>query len=183
MSFSWYAVSVKPRHEKSVSLILLSKGLEVFNPMCRTIRRWSDRIKNIEMPLFPGYVFGRFGFEQRMAVLMSPGVTSIVSAGRQPAPVLEEEIQAVQKIIASGRHTVPWPYLAAGRKVQIVAGCLEGLTGTVVRDKSIYRVVVNVELLQRSVAVEIAREDLAPSSPPLNTVSQLSLGPAGPVWQ
>ncbi len=184
MTQDWYALSVKPRHEKASSHLLTNKGLEVFSPMCRAQRRWSDRIKEIEVSLFPGYIFCRFGFERRMAVLTTPGITSIVSAGRQPVPVSNEEIAAVQNIVASGRHAVPWPYLAVGRRVQVAAGCLEGLVGTVVRDKSVFRVVVNVALLQRSVAVEIDRHDLLPvKSPAVPYMDpQVDPGLASPIW-
>jgi transcription antitermination factor NusG len=184
MNLAWYAVSMKPRHEKAGSFLLTNKGLEVFNPVCRTHRRWSDRIKELEVSLFPGYILCRFGFEQRMAVLTTPGVTSIVSAGRQPVPVSDEEINSVQSIVASRRHAMPWPYLSVGRRVQVAAGCLEGLVGTVVRDKGVCRMVVNVELLQRSVAVEIDRCDLLPvkSLPVPNTETQIHSGPAGPLW-
>ena len=184
MAFAWYAVSVKPKHERTTAAILTNKGLEAFNPMCRTARRWSDRIKEIEMPLFPGYLFCRLGYDRRLAVLSTPGVTSIISAGKQPVPVSDEEIGAVQSIVTSGYHAVPWPYLPIGRKVQVINGCLEGLVGTVVRDKGIYRVVVNVELLQRSVAVEIARGDLVPVRLPAQSAShpQFPTGPAGPLW-
>jgi transcription antitermination factor NusG len=184
INLAWYALSVKPRHEKAGSLLLANKGLEVFNPVCRTQRRWSDRIKELDVSLFPGYIFCRFGFERRMAVLTTPGITSIVSAGKQPAPVSDDEISSVQSIVASGRQAVPWPYLSIGRKVQVAAGCLEGLVGTVVRDKGVCRVVVNVELLQRSVAVEIDRCDLLPakSLPLPTTATQFHPGPAGPLW-
>jgi transcription antitermination factor NusG len=184
VSLAWYAVSVKPRHEKVISFSLTNKGLEVLNPMCRTHRRWSDRIKEVEVSLFPGYVFCRFGFERRMAVLTTPGVTSIVSAGKEPAPVSDEEIAAVQNIVASGCPALPWPYLSVGRRVQVATGCLEGLVGTVVRDRDVFRVVVNVELLQRSVAVEIDRCDLLPiqSPAPLGTDTPFHAGPVSPIW-
>jgi transcription antitermination factor NusG len=184
VTLSWYAISVRPRHEKVTSFLLTNKGLEVFNPVCRTHRRWSDRIKEVEVSLFPGYVFCRFGFERRMAVLTTPGITSIISAGREPAPVSDEEIAAVQNIVASGRHALPWPYLSVGRRVQVTGGCLEGLVGTVVRDKGVFRVVVNVELLQQSVAVEIDRCDLLPAQSPArpHTDTQFHPGPVGPLW-
>jgi transcription antitermination factor NusG len=184
MTLSWYALRVKPKHEKVSSYLLTNKGLDVLNPVCRTHRRWSDRIKEVDVSLFPGYVFCRFGFERRMTVLTTPGITSIVSAGRDPAPVSDEELAAVQTIVASGRHALPWPYLSAGVRVQVATGCLEGLIGTVVRDKGVCRVVVNVELLQRSIAVEIDRCDLLPVRPLARpgTDVQFHAGPAGPIW-
>jgi transcription antitermination factor NusG len=185
MTFAWYALSVRPRHEKTSSLLLANKGLEVFNPLCRIQRRWSDRMKEVTIPLFAGYIFCRFGFERRMAVLTSPGITSIISTGKQPAPVPDEEIAGLQSIVTSGHPAIPWPYLESGRRVQVISGCLEGLVGTVVRDKNICRVVVNVELLQRSVAVEIDRDDVIPFRPLAQPAPhrQITSGPSGPIWQ
>jgi len=157
---AWYAATVKPKHEHAASVCLRGKGLEVFNPIYRERRRWSDRVKEIEVPLFPGYVFCRFGVHQRMAVLKTPSVTSIVSTGNEPAALSNKEIAAVQAIVASGRHAIPWRYPAIGHTVRVTGGCLAGLLGTVVREKNAYRVVVNIELLQRSVAVEIDNQDL-----------------------
>lgn len=161
---AWYVAKVKPRHESVTSSWLRGRGLEVFNPVYRDVRRWSDRIKEIESPLFPGYVFCRFGFQQRMTILTTPSVTSIVSSGKRPAAVPDEEIAALEAIVASGRYAKPWPYTLVGHKVQVTRGCLAGLSGIVIREKSICRVVVNVDLLQRSVAVEIDRHDLTRSA-------------------
>jgi transcription antitermination factor NusG len=98
-----------------------------------------------------------------MAVLSTPAVNSIVSIGGVAAPIADEEVESIRTIIASGHPVVAWPYLPAGLQVRVTTGCLEGLVGTVVREKSLCRVVVNVVLLQRSVAVEIDREDLLPA--------------------
>lgn len=156
----WYALTVKPRHEKTAAQHLRQKGLEDFSPVYRARRRWSDRMKELDLHLFPGYVFCRFTYAERMQVLNTPSVTSIVSFGKTPVPVEDSEILAVREILASGYPARPWPYLRAGERVRIEDGCLAGLTGTVVRERDVCRVVVNVELLQRSVAVEIDRESL-----------------------
>ena len=162
----WYALTVKPRHERTAALNLRQKGLEDFSPVCRVRRRWSDRTKELEQHLFPGYVFCRFAYADRLRVLNTPSVTSIIGFGRMPAPVDEAEILAVRSIVASGYPALPWPYLRPGQQVRIEDGCLAGLSGTVVREKDLCRVVVNVELLQRSVAVEIDRELLAAARNP-----------------
>ncbi|MDP3000772.1 MAG: transcription termination/antitermination NusG family protein [Bryobacterales bacterium] len=158
----WYALAVKPRHERTAARNLHCKGLEEFSPVYRARRRWCDRIKELETPLFPGYVFCRFSFEQRMQVLNTPGVASIVGFGKAPAPLAEEEIAAVQAIVASGFAASPWPYLRVGQKVRIEQGCLEGVVGILLREKGLCRVLVNVEILQRAVAVEIDRGILCP---------------------
>jgi transcription antitermination factor NusG len=141
---------------------LHDKGFEELAPVYRTRRRWSDRFKEIEHALFPGYVFCSFTYEQRMQVLTTPGVTSIVGFGKQPAAVDDSEIAAIRSIVESGARARPWPYLETGQRVRIEDGCLRGLTGTLVRENDCWRVVVNVELLQRAVMVEIDRDLLRP---------------------
>jgi len=157
---SWYALRAKPRHERTSSQHLREKGLEAFSPVYRAPRRWSDRIKEVELCLFPGYVFCRFSYEERLRVLGTPGIASIVGFARTPAPVPDGEIDAVRRMAASGYCLEPWPYLQVGESVRIEQGCLRGLHGALVRQKDRLRVVVNVELLQRSVAVEIDRQAL-----------------------
>src|SRR5260370_2767826 len=107
MMSHWYAVTTKPRYESATARHLRNKGLDELAPVYRTRRRWSDRFKEVEHPLFPGYVFCNFTFEQRMQVLSTPGVTSIVGFGKQPAPVHESEIAALRSIANSRPR--PWP--------------------------------------------------------------------------
>lgn len=157
----WYAVTVKPQHEKAVAQALTNKGFDPFVPMHLSRRRWSDRIKELELPLFPGYVFCHFVFQNRVPVVSTPGVNSIVAFGSEPAPVPDEEIAAIRTMLQSGWSVQPWPFLKVGQCVRIKHGPLEGLEGYLLREKDCWRVVVNVEILQRSVAVEIDRESLA----------------------
>src|SRR6266568_1113967 len=154
----WYALTVKPQHERVSSRYLRDKGLDEFSPLYRARKRWSDRWKETELCLFPGYVFCRFSYEERLLVLGTPGINSIVGFARTPSPVPDEEIAAIQAMVQSGRRIEPWPHLRAGERVRIEEGCLEGVRGVLVREKDCWRVVVSVELLQRSVAVEIDRE-------------------------
>jgi transcription antitermination factor NusG len=158
----WYALTVKPRHERATARNLRLKGLEEFSPVYRARRLWCDRIKELETELFPGYVFCRFSYEQRLLVLSTPGVTSIVGFGKRPVPVDDREIEAVRAVVTSGLPIQPWPYLRAGQKVRIEQGCLEGVVGIVLRDRDRCRVLINVEILQRTVAVEIDRALLTP---------------------
>jgi transcription antitermination factor NusG len=166
MSFFWYALTVKPRHERTAAFHLRYQGLEDFSPVYTAKRRWCDRIKDLEVHLFPGYVFCRFGYEQRFQVLNTPGVASIVHFGRTLVPLDDAEIAAIKAIVASGLPAQPWPYLRIGEQVRIERGCLAGVVGTLVRERALYRVVVNVEILQRSVAVEIDRNIIRPVRPP-----------------
>ena len=158
----WHALTATHKHERTACNHLLNKGLEGFWPVCRARRHWSDRIKQLDVALFPGYLFCRFPPLARASVLSTPGVTSIVSFGKLPGIVEDDEIAAIRTILASGLPAQPWPYLQAGQRVRIEQGCLQGLTATLVRCRDEFRVVVNVELLQRSVAVEIDRNLIRP---------------------
>jgi len=153
----WYALTTKPRYERSTARYLRFKGFEELAPACRVRRRWSDRFKQIEQQLFPGYVFCRFAGEHRLEVLSTPGVMSIVGFGKTPAPVDDGEIASVRAIAASGAQAWPCACLRIGQRVRIEDGCLAGVAGTLVRENGLWRVVVNIEILQRAVAVEIDR--------------------------
>jgi transcription antitermination factor NusG len=151
----WFAVQTKSRHEKVAAWALHNKGYEEFLPLYRSRRRWSDRVKELDIPLFSGYVFCRFDPEERLPVLTSPGVLSIVGMGKTPAPVTEAEIAALQVVVESGLKAEPWPFLKVGQAVRIDWGPLAGLEGILTGLKNRQRLVVSVTLLQRSVAVEI----------------------------
>ena len=158
-NLSWYAIRIQSRLASLASATLNGKGYEEFLPLYRSRRRWSDRIKQLELPLFPGYLFCRFDASDRlMPILTTPGVIGIVSAGKTPVPVCDEEIEAIRSILRSGLAAQPWPFLRVGSKVYIERGPLAGMEGIVIDTDKIYRLVVSVSLLQRSVAVEIERE-------------------------
>ncbi|MCS6952669.1 MAG: UpxY family transcription antiterminator [Bryobacteraceae bacterium] len=159
----WFALTVKPQHERTVALALRHKGFEEFLPLYRTRRQWSDRIKTLELPLFPGYVFCRFPTFRKAAVLGTPSVNSIVGFGGVPAPLEDSEIDSIRAMVASGCSVGPWPYLRAGQRVRVQAGPLRGLEGILVSLKDRWRVVVSLHLLQRSVAVEVERDVVAPA--------------------
>jgi transcription antitermination factor NusG len=154
----WYALTAKARRERAASQYLRDKGFEAFSPIYHTRRRWSDRLKEVELCLFPGYVFCRFSYQERLQVLGTPGIASVVRCAKVPAPVPDAEIASIRTMVRSGRPVEPWPYLRVGEQVRIGQGCLEGLCGALAYEKGCWRVVVNVELLQRSVAVEVDRE-------------------------
>ena len=153
----WFAIRVKSRHEKAVAAIAHNKGFDEFLPLYKSCRRWSDRKKTLELPLFPGYLFCRLDPQRRLPLLTIPGVLHFVGAGKFPLPVDAQEVKAIQKAIQSGVVTEPWPYLEAGRRVTLEAGPLAGLDGILVRDSGQERLVVSVTILQRSVAVSIDR--------------------------
>jgi transcription antitermination factor NusG len=153
----WFALSVKPLHERTVAGQLNAKGMEAYAPTCAVERRWSDRIKTVELALFPWYVFCRFSFEERLHVLATPFVSSIVGFGGKPCPVRDEEMDAIKRILASGLPVSPSPAAIPGQRVVILGGPLAGLTGIVAREKASDRVIVDVEAIHRAVAVEVDR--------------------------
>lgn len=153
----WYALQVRPRHEKITAWALRNKGFEDFLPLYTAVRRWSDRMKEVEEPLFTRYVFCRFGLEDKLAILTTPGVNSIVGIGKNPMPVEPNEMSALQAIVRSGAPAVPWPFLRVGETVRIDAGPLSGLEGILLDFRNQRRLIVSVTLLQRAVAVEVKR--------------------------
>jgi transcription antitermination factor NusG len=172
----WRALTVRSRHEKIVSQQLRNRGLEEFLPLYRSKRSWSDRMATVDLPLFPGYVFCRFPDAQRLLAVSTPGVATVVGFGGQDAPVATEEVDSIRQMLSSGLAVEPCSYVRAGQSVQISAGPLAGLRGTVIREKGLWRVIVNVELLHRSVAAEIGREDVqAVESIPLASPAQVAL--------
>jgi transcription antitermination factor NusG len=152
---SWFALHVRGRQEFNISENLGSNGYEWFLPLYKSSKRWSDRIKQVDSPLFPGYVFCRFNPMDRMPILKIPGVIQIVGFNRQLVAVDEEEIRAIQALVASGIPNHPCPYLEVGDKVRIESGPLRGLEGLLVEFQGNHQLVLSVTLLQRSVAVKI----------------------------
>src|ERR1035437_6514965 len=157
-NLSWYAIQIQSRLGSIASATLRGKGYEEFLPLYRSPRRWSDRMKELECPLFPGYLFCRFNVGDRLPILTAPGVIGIVCAGKTPVPVDDEEIEDVRAVLRSGLAAQPWPFLGVGSRVYIERGPLAGLEGIVTDADKVYRLIVSVSLLQRSVAVEIDRE-------------------------
>lgn len=160
---SWYAIQIQSRLGNLASATLRGKGYEEFLPLYRTRRRWSDRMKELELPLFPGYLFCRCDPTDRlMPILTTPGVIGIVGAGKTPIPVDDGEIDTVRAVLRSGLAAQPWPFLHVGAKVRIAGGPLAGIEGIIINADKTHRLVVSVSLLQRSVAVEIDRDWACP---------------------
>lgn len=159
----WYAVRVRSNFEHYVSSVLEQKGVERFFPTYRSRRVWADRIKTLDLPLFPGYVFCRIPLHERNRVVTTEGVVGLVGAGRQPIPVSETEIEAVRTVAQSELPSEPWPFLKIGQTVRISAGSLAGVEGILLRVKNSWRLVVSVTLLERSVAVEVDAACVSPA--------------------
>ena len=152
---AWYALQVWSRKESSVLAHLQGLGYKCFLPTYKSLRQWSDRVKELEQPLFPGYLFSRFDFQNRRELVMAPGVIQIVGNGKIPLPVAEPEIEKLQIAVASEHARQPWPYLQVGERVKVNHGSLQGVEGLLINIKGSHRVVLSVSLLQRSVAVEV----------------------------
>lgn len=157
----WFAVSTTPRHEKRVAQHLDLRDVEHYLPLYRTQRKWNDGSRvELDLPLFPGYIFVRIGRQERVRVLEVPGVLTLVAgAGGKPAALLNAEIDALRAGLDE-RKAEPHPYLRAGQKARIRAGALSGMEGVVVRLKSGLRVVLTLDLIMQSVAVEVDGSDL-----------------------
>src|SRR5271155_694035 len=153
--FPWFALQVRTRNEAGVAEQLNRQGYERFLPLYKVRKRWSDRIKEVDAPLFPGYLFCRFDPQDRLPILKTPGVMQIVGFKNGPVAVDESEIQALHTVIAAEAPHQPWPFLTAGDRVRIESGPLLGLEGILTEVRRSHRLVLSVTLLQRSVAVEI----------------------------
>jgi transcription antitermination factor NusG len=168
----WFAILTRTGREKNATLQLENAGYECCLPVSKFLRKWSDRMKEIEVPLFPGYLFCRMNPNDRLPVLTVPGVVQIVGAGKTPIPVEEQEISAIQRVVQTDLATMPWPYLQVGQVAQIENGPLRGMSGIVVKIKSGLKLVLSVELLQRSIAVEIDRSWISPAYPVRTATTQ-----------
>jgi transcription antitermination factor NusG len=161
----WYALYVRSRSEKIVHAQLEAKQHDVFLPLYTGKHKWADRWKMVSLPLFPGYVFCRFDLANRSSVLATSGVIDLVRTGTEPAEIEPSEIEAVQAVVKSPLAAEPYPHLASGHRVMMSDGPLKGLSGTLMEIRDGLRLVISVELLCRSVLVEIDREWVIPCQP------------------
>jgi transcription antitermination factor NusG len=158
----WWALYTRYQREKMVAETLTNKQFEVFLPLYASIRRWTDRQKTLFLPIFPGYVFVRGGLDRRLEIVTTPGVQTILFYGEQIATIPETEIHNVRRMVEGPYRVEPHPYLKCGEKVRITRGSLKGIEGVLVRKKNLYRMVLSMDLLHQSVAVEIDASDVEP---------------------
>lgn len=156
----WCALYTRHQHEKAVAEALTGKGFEVFLPLYQLMRRWNDRNKVLSLPLFPCYVFVRAGVTRRLDILTTPGVHMVLRCGGEVAAIPEKEINALRKVVDGPHGIEPHPFLKCGGKARIVRGPLEGLEGILVRKKNLCRLVLSVEMVAQSVAVDIDASDV-----------------------
>ena len=162
--FEWFALRVRARAELTISETLKGRGYTTLCPTYPDRRKYSDRIRTVEAALFPGYLFCQFSRTDRLPILSSPGVESIVGFGQQPHPVDPLEIQALKAVVESGILARPHPFLKIGQKVRVESGPLSNLEGILVATKSDYRLVLSVTLLQRSIVAELDSAHVRPIS-------------------
>jgi len=160
----WFAIRTRSQCEKLAEAVLRNKGYEPFLPLYRLERRWSDRIRKMDVPLFPSYVFCRFNVDFRLPILTMPSVVEIVGTGGTPVPIDDTEIAALQTLVESGLSVQPRSFLEAGKRVSVVAGPLRGLEGILLHSSNSDRLVVSITLLRRSVAAEIDRRWVVPAT-------------------
>ena len=152
---AWHALYTRHKHEKTVADILARKGFDVFLPLYTARHRWKDRVKTLALPLFPSYVFLRGGLDRQLQIMTTPGIFSVVASGGRVASIPESEIDAVRRAVDGSMRAEPHPFLKCGDWVRITAGPLESVEGILVRAKGVARLVISVEMLQKSVAVEV----------------------------
>ena len=155
----WYAAYVVARHEKAVAGQLVRRSVESFLPLYHTVHYWKKRRAEVELPVFPSYLFVRIAAAERLRVLEVPGVVHIVTSQGVPVAMPEEEIESLRAALEL-RRSEPCPYLAAGRRVRIQAGPLQGLEGIVLRRNSETRIIISIDFIQRSASIEVRPEDL-----------------------
>jgi transcription antitermination factor NusG len=158
----WWVLYTRHQHEKTVAEMLSAKDFEVFLPLYESVRRWKDRKKLLTLPLFPCYVFVRGGLDRRLQVVTTPGIHTILFHGESVAIVPEAEIQAIRKAVEGPFRVEPHPFLKCGEWVRVTRGSLEGVEGILIRKKNLYRLVLSVDMMAQSVAVEIDATDVEP---------------------
>jgi transcriptional antiterminator NusG len=168
----WFALRVKSNREKITGLALRGQGYEEFVPTFRRIRPQAGRRKAVDLPLFPGYVFGRFDQGKRLPILMLPGVLHIVGVGKEPRPIDTAEIASIRVIVNSPLSTEPVPFIDAGTRVKVVTGPLTGARGVILQMRDDARLVASLTLLQRSISVQIDPRWVELEEPSANSESR-----------
>lgn len=160
MHLRWYAGYTRANHEKSVTRQLQLLSIESFLPLYERISRWKDRRVKLQLPLFSGYVLVRIAGSDRLRVLQIPGLVHLVSFNGHPAPLDDDDVDAVRAALTAGLGAEPCPYLVIGQRVRVRSGPLRGMQGILQKKKTGYRFVLSLELIQRSIAVEVDAADL-----------------------
>lgn len=162
----WYAIHTRHQHEKAVTLALEYKGFEIFLPLYSSLRRWKDRTKHLQLPLFPCYLFLHGSLDRRREIIETSGVCDLVPRTERPVPIPQPEIDAVYRVLENKVAAEPHQFLQRGDWVRVKSGALLGVEGILVRWKNLWRLVLSVELLQQAVAVEVDTSMVEPAVRP-----------------
>jgi transcription termination/antitermination protein NusG len=173
---SWFALAVRPRFDKAVARTLEMKGYETFLPLYRKQHQNGTRSRDSELPLFPGYVCCRFDLRYRLPILTTPGVVQIFGAGDSPIPLADVEVASLQTAVRAQLPLEPFPFVQIGQRVRIERGALAGVEGIVMSFKQTLRLVLSITLLQRSVLLEVSRDEVAGSDRSEFTLCALAKG-------
>ena len=173
----WYAAYTCANHEKQVAAELLARGVEHFLPLYGSVRRWKDRRVKLDLPLFPGYVFVRLALVERLRVLQIPRVVRLVGFSGMPAALPDEQVEILRAGLAEQLHAAPHPFLTVGRRMRIVRGPLAGLEGVLLRKKGNFRFVLSVELIQRSLSVDVDASEVQPLGESKRSLPELPIWP------
>lgn len=160
MNKEWYAVYTVTRHEKVVNSTLAEKNIESFLPLREVISQWKDRKKKVQLPLFPGYLFIYIFFKDRWGVLNTPSVVRILGMNGNPIPVPVEQIEAIKSLLDSKQKYEPYPYFPEGREVLVIQGPFQGIRGRILERRGQYRLILSVDIIHRSIAVEVDIKDI-----------------------
>ena len=162
---NWYAGYTYPRHEKKVHEQLVLRGIESFLPCYRARHKWRNGCTvDVQLPLFPGYVFVRTILREQLRVLQVPSLVNLISFGGVPAPVSTEEIETLKAVLSTS-NAEPHPMVAVGDRVRIKSGCLAGIEGILLRKTTGFRLVLNVDLIRQAAAIEVSADDVEPVAP------------------
>jgi transcription elongation factor/antiterminator RfaH len=156
----WYAACTRSNHEKCAATHLEQRSIEHFLPLYDSVRKWKDRRKRLERPLFPGYLFVRIPLQERLRVLVTPGVVRLVAFDNRPAALPDQEIETLRNVLVNGIHSEPHPYLSVGRRVRITRGAFAGVEGMLIRKKGRVRLVLSIDLIRQSAMIEVDSADV-----------------------
>ena len=158
----WYAVRTRSRHEKVVATQLRSLEVEIFLPLVNRIHRWSDRQKQVALPLFPGYAFARlvYASDQRLRVIRSHGVVGFVGPRGAATPIPDSQIEGVRTLLSQDVPFKNHGFLRAGQRIRIRGGSLDGVEGILLEQKKARTLVISIEPIQRSISIDLAGYDV-----------------------
>jgi transcription antitermination factor NusG len=161
-SLQWYAIYTRSRHEKAIVARLDSRATETFLPLHRSRHTWKNGVHvEVDAPLFPCYLFARISIQDRLRLLQTPGVLGFAATSAQPTAIPNVEIELLRTATEKFKAE-PHPYLTLGDRVRIVVGPLAGMEGVLTRRKQAYRVVLSIEAIMRSIAVEVSEFEIEP---------------------